>query len=171
MNSYDINLTQTNNWFDQLSTMSIGLIILSIFLFLIVLAALIFLIVAECKMFKKAGEAWWKALIPFYSTWTLTKIAGLAWWWFLIDVVVAFTTTRFSSTDVSYVTGFATLMVAFNYYYNIAKKFGKTGGFAVLCTLLPIIGIPMLAFGSAKYDKNVATDINGVFAIDGKLVK
>ena len=33
----------------------------------------------------------------------------------------------------------------------MAKKFGKSNGFAVLVALLPIIGLPILAFGSAQY--------------------
>jgi len=48
----------------------------------------------------------------------------------------------------------------------LCKKFGKSGGFAFLCTILPIIGIPMLAFGSAKYNKDEKVDQNGVFSIE-----
>ena len=53
---------------------------------LIVLALVVLIIVANCKMFKKAGEDWWKALVPLYNSWVEARIGGLAWWWFLIFV-------------------------------------------------------------------------------------
>ena len=160
--------TSSSDLASVLGGMAAGAIILFAFLALIILAAVIIVIIAKCKMFKKAGEPWWKVFIPLYSSWTETKITGLAWWWFPIFVGV----TAFSGFDkVSYISGFALLLISFNYNYNLAKKFGKTNGFAVLCTLLPIIGIPILGFGSAKYDKNAATDKNGIFAVEKDLVK
>ena len=54
----------------------------------------------------------------------------------------------------------------FNYNFNLAKKFGKTNGFAVLLSLLPVIGYPILAFGSAKYEKDAKVDKNGIFSIE-----
>lgn len=59
----------------------------------------------------------------------------------------------------------------FNFNYNLSKKFGKTNGFAVLLTILPIIGVPILAFGSAKYQDNVKVDKNGIFAVENNLAK
>ena len=149
-----------NGW---LSTASVAVIILVVVLGLIALAALVLIIIANCKLFKKAGEAWWKALIPLYNSWVETKITGLGWWWFLIFAII---TAVFSYTeDGNFVVYMALLLTSFNYNYNLAKKFGKTNGFAVLNTLLPIVGLPILAFGSAKYDKDVKVDENGIFSI------
>ena len=64
-------------------------IIVGLLVIALVLAILIFLIIAQCKLFSKAGEAWWKALIPVYNSWVETKITGLAWWWFPIYMGVA----------------------------------------------------------------------------------
>jgi len=42
--------------------------------------------------FRKAGEQWWKALIPFYGEWTVAKIARApkSWFWiWLSSIIVA----------------------------------------------------------------------------------
>ena len=143
--------------------MAIGAIILVVILGLIALAVAIFMIIAECKLFTKAGEKWWKVFVPIYNTWVQNKIVGLAWWWLPIFLVASALT---EVPTLGFVAGMAVILVSFNYNYNLAKKFGKSNGFAVLTTFLPVIGLPILAFGSAKYDKNAATDKNGIFAID-----
>ena len=40
-----------------------------------IIALVILLIVANYMLFKKAGEAGWKALIPLYNTYTMIRIA------------------------------------------------------------------------------------------------
>ena len=156
------------DFWNNLAAASAGLIVLFVILGFIALGILVFLIIAECKMFKKAGEAWWKALIPVYSTWIEAKIAGLAWWWCPIYIGV---TLLASFKNITYVAWFALLVISFNFYYNIAKKFGKSNGFAFLCTVLPIIGIPILAFGSDKYNASTKTDKNGIFAVENNIAK
>lgn len=137
----------------------IGIVILA----LIVLAIVILMLVANCKMFKKAGQAWWKGLIPLYCSWVETKITGLAWWWFLIFAVL--TATTLAGRNDNYIIYWALLLTSFNYNFNLAKKFGKTNGFAVLTTILPFIGIPILAFGSAQYNEAAEVDENGIFSV------
>jgi hypothetical protein len=171
----DYGLTQTQPTLDStvgtIAGVAIAVIIIAV---IIGLAIAIFLLIAKCKMFSKAGESWWKAIIPLYDRWVIGKVGGLAWWWFPIFVVLTGLTTKITiGTEVGnsvYTTAsvwaWALVLVEFNYYYNLCKKFGKSGGFAFLCTILPIIGIPMLAFGSAKYDKSVQVDKNGVFSIE-----
>lgn len=143
-------------------------IALVIIVALIAIAIGVLMIIANCKMFSKAGEKWWKALIPGYSTWVETKIAGLAWWWFPIFIGLSAVTTNPKS---AYVAGTMLFLVSFNYNRNMSLRFGKGNGFAVLLTLLPVIGLPMLAFGSAKYNKDADTDKNGIFAVENKMVK
>lgn len=164
------SVTSTNptDFFSNLETLGAGLVAFTVFVALIAIAVAVFLIIAECKMFKKAGESWWKALVPFYSTWVETKIASLAWWWCPIMLGIAALATF---KNLASMAGIFALIVSFNYYYNISKKFGKSNGFAVLCTLLPIIGIPILAFGSAKYNADAKTDKNGIFAVEKDMVK
>lgn len=148
--------------------MAAGVIVFFVFLGILALALAIFLIIAQCKIYTKAGEKWWKVFIPVYSTWIETKISGLAWWWCPIYLGLA---ALSGIKDISMIISLAVFIITFNYNYNLAKKFGKSNGFAVLYTLLPIIGIPMLAFGSAQYNAKADTDKNGIFAIEKDLVK
>lgn len=163
-----ITSTGSTDFFSDLATASAGLIVFFVIVGIIALGLAIFLIIAECKMFSKAGESWWKALVPVYSTWIQAKIGGLAWWWCPIYLGLSVLATY---KNVTYVAAFAILVVGFNFYYNIAKKFGKSGGFAFLCTILPIVGLPILAFGSDKYDASAKTDKNGIFAIENSIAK
>ena len=164
--SYDLTTTTSTDWFN-FGQLTAAAAVVFILVALVVLAILVFLIIAQCKLFTKAGEAWWKALIPIYNSWVETKITGLAWWWLPIYIG----TSALSGIKGLSVLGFGIVLISFNYNYNLAKKFGKSNGFAFLCTILPIIGLPILAFGSAKYDAKAATDENGIFAVNGHLVK
>ena len=138
-------------------------IVLVVLLVLIALAIAIITIIAQCKVYTKAGEKWWKGLIPLYNTWVLTKITGLAWWWFLIYAGLTAAATHFDGSSPVFSIGL--FLTSFNLHYNLSKKFGKTNGFAVLLTLLPFIGYPLLAFGNAKYEKNAKVDKNGIFEV------
>lgn len=138
-------------------------IVLVVLLILIGLAIAIITLVAQCKVYTKAGEKWWKGIIPLYSTWVLTKITGLAWWWFLIYAGLTAAVANFDGANS--VLSIGLLLTSFNIHYNLSKKFGKTNGFAVLITLLPFIGYPLLAFGNAKYEKNAKVDKNGIFEV------
>lgn len=148
--------------------MAIGAIILVAIVGLIALAIAVFMIIAKCKLFTKSGEAWWKVFVPIYNNWTETKITGLAWWWCPIFLGLS---VLCEVKCFALVASLAVILVSFNYNFNLAKKFGKSNGFAVLCTLLPVIGLPILAFGSAKYDAKAETDKNGIFAVEKNLVK
>ena len=172
MYSYNNNLitpSTTTPDFDALfGGMAFGVIILVGFIALILLAIAIIMIIAQCKIFTKAGEKWWKVFIPLYNSWIQTKITGLAWWWFPIFIGVS---ALSDFKGIAPIAGIGIILISFNYNYNLAKKFGKSNGFAVLCTFLPFIGLPILGFGSAKYDAKANTDKNGIFAVEKDLVK
>lgn len=159
--------TASADWWANFGELTAAAAIIVVLFALIFLAVVVFLIIAQCKLFTKAGEAWWKAIIPVYNSWIETKITGLAWWWFPIYMGIA----SLSGIKGLSVLGFGIVLISFNYNYNLAKKFGKSNGFAFLTTILPIIGLPILAFGSAKYNKNADTDKNGIFAVEKGLVK
>lgn len=112
---------------------------------IIILAIAVVELVGMWKMFKKAGEAGWKCLIPIYNLVILFKIAGLSPWLILCFLL-------------SFIPVVGTLVVfALQVYLaiNLSKAFGMGNGFAVGLFFLQPIFICILGFGKAEY-KGVA---------------
>ena len=66
------------------------LIIVGALLLVITLIGFIFLVldtIGRWKMFKKAGESGWKAIIPIYNIYTQCKIIGVSPWWLLVIII------------------------------------------------------------------------------------
>jgi hypothetical protein len=101
---------------------------------IIYLVVVVFLVAAMWKIFEKAGQPGWAAIIPIYNIYILLKIGGKPGWWlalFLIPVVN---------------------IVFLIWMYNmISKSFGKDEGFTVGLVVLGIVFWPILGFGSATY--------------------
>ena len=98
------------------------------------LAVVVFLIAAMWRVFEKAGQPGWAAIIPIYNTYVMTKIGGKPGWWvilFFIPIV--------------------NIIVLIWLYNMISKSFGKDEGFTTGLVLLGIIFWPILGFGGAKY--------------------
>ena len=73
ISTYDYsNLTTTDTTY---LGMALGTLFLFSFIFWVVTA------VAMWKVFEKAGQKGWKALIPVYNYWVLCEIAGRPGWW------------------------------------------------------------------------------------------
>ena len=102
---------------------------------IIMLAFLIFFIASFWKIFSKAGEPGWACLIPIYNTIVLLKIVGRPWWWLLLMLIP--------------IVG---LIIVIIVYIDLAKSFGKGGGFAAGLILLGFIFFPILGFGDATYN-------------------
>jgi len=102
---------------------------------IIMLIIMLFFIAAFWKIFTKAGEPGWTCLIPIYNTIVLLKIVGRPWWWLLLMLIP--------------IVGFIIMIVV---YIDLAKSFGRGGGFAVGLILLGIIFFPILGFGSSSYE-------------------
>ena len=103
-------------------------------IFGIVYLAIIGLMIASMwKVYAKAGQPGWAAIVPVYNIIVLLKIAGRPTWWLAL-LFVPFA-------------GLAFIVIPF----DLAKKFGKSGGFGAGLLLLAPIFYPILAFGSAQY--------------------
>lgn len=146
-----------------LFAVSVVLIIIACF---VGLAVYVLYVVGLWKVFKKAGEDGWKALIPFYNTYVLIKIVGLSWWWFLLAV---------APTLVGLVSGTATLVslgsicqILANVCIakNLSMKMHKDTATIVLLVLFPVIMYPVLGLGSSTWDDSVQTPQNGIFGGD-----
>lgn len=102
------------------------------------LAIAILTIVALWKIFTKAGEPGWAAIVPFYNAYVEFKIAGFNPWLFLLLFVPVVNIVML-------------ILVAL----RIGKAFGKGLLWTiVLLILLPTIGYLILGFGSATYDRS-----------------
>jgi hypothetical protein len=92
------------------------------------------MLVALWKVFEKAGQPGWAAIIPFYNFYILLKVAGKPGWC-LIFIFIPI----------------ANLVIAFIACLGVAENFGKSTGFAVGLFFLPFIFYPILAFGDVQY--------------------
>lgn len=101
---------------------------------LICIPLTVLMIVSGWKVFTKAGQPGWGVLIPIFNVYLWVKMAGKPGWWVVLMILPV----------VSFVIG---ILLA----VEIAKAFGKSTGFAVLMIFLPIIALPILAFGDATY--------------------
>ena len=100
----------------------------------ITVAVVIFAVVCLWKIFEKAGEPGWAAIIPLYNTYVLFKITwgnGLLFLLCFIPVV--------------------NIAVLFITYWKLAKAFGGGALEFLLLILLPVVAYPMLAFGHYEY--------------------
>jgi len=94
----------------------------------------VFMLIAMWKIFKKANKPGWASIIPFYNVWVMLEIVGRPGWWLLLMLI----------PGVNLVIGIIVLV-------DLAKSFGKGGGFAVGLLLLPYVFFPILGFGDAQY--------------------
>ena len=95
-------------------------------------AVTVLIVASTWKIFSKASQPGWAAIIPIYNFIVWCKIVGRPAWWVLL------------------------LLICFPIFYiilciDLAKSFGKGVGFAVGLILLSVIFFPILGFGSATY--------------------
>ena len=96
---------------------------------------LLLLIISVTGVYKKAGYAGWKALIPIYGQFILTKISGLSILYFVLLFVPILN-----------------IYAIFKIHIEVAKKFGKSTRFGIGLVLLPFVFYPLLLLTRASYD-------------------
>jgi hypothetical protein len=101
---------------------------------IVYLAILLLAIISMWKIFTKAGEPGWAAIVPIYNIIVLLKISGKPAWWFILLIIP-----------------FVNIIIAIMVCINLAQNFGKSTGFGVGLALLGFIFGPILAFGDARY--------------------
>lgn len=145
--------------FGVLATTSIGLIV---FLGIIAIAFYVVYVIALAKLFKKAGEDGWKAIIPFYNVFVLIQISGLNWWYFLI--AISGTICTITKIDgLNYICNLAGMAVNFFVFYNIAKKMKQQPvGYGVAGIFVAPIITMVLGFSNKyTYDSSIEVSPNG----------
>lgn len=114
------------------ASISMGLLLT---LVLVSLVVAVFYIAVMWKVFTKAGQPGWAAIIPIYNTYVLCKVAGRSGWWVLLLLIPV-----------------VNIVILIILCLDIAKVFGKSGAFGFFgLFMFSFIGFPILAFGSASY--------------------
>lgn len=92
-------------------------------------------IIGLWRVFGKAGEAGWKAIIPIYNIYILLKIVGKPWWWLLLMIIPL-----------------VNIVVFFLTAKALGERFGKGAWWSFfLLFLLAPIGLLILGFSNDKY--------------------
>jgi hypothetical protein len=97
-------------------------------------AVMVFYIAAMWKVFTKAGQPGWAAIVPIYNLVVLVQIAGKPVWWVLLMLIP-----------------FVNIIVAVMVWHGISTNFGKGVGFTLGLLFLGFIFIPILAWGDSQY--------------------
>lgn len=101
---------------------------------LVWLVVAVIMIAALWKIFVKAGEPGWAAIVPIYNAMVILKIVGRPMWWIILFLIP-----------------FVNLVMMFVVAFDLSKAFGKGAGFALGMIFLGPIFYPILGFGSAQY--------------------
>lgn len=135
--------------------------------------------IAWWKIFEKAGEKGWKAIIPIYNLYILFKICGVkSWFWCVLCILVVASIITSVNTPLElsdpafqnnpdyslinwanypgYVIGIVVTMITYLVTdiiiaVKLAKAFGKGLAYVLGLIFIPYIVEMVLGFGSAKY--------------------
>jgi hypothetical protein len=98
------------------------------------LAFVVIIVAAHWRIYTKAGQPGWAAIIPIYNIYVLTKIVGRPWWFLLLCFVPL-----------------VNVVIGILFAIDLARSFGKPAIYALGLIVLSFIFYPMLGFGSATY--------------------
>ena len=115
------------------------------------------------KMYRKAGEAGWKAFIPFYNTYNNYKIS-----WncerfcqhvvLYILVAAMCNSTMLSLNLAGILAGIILMVIMFTQNIKMAKLFGKGTGNGIALMFFPGITSMILGLGKAEFQAELAAN-------------
>lgn len=136
----------------------IGLNIYSLIGLVISVALLVFFLVCLAKVFRKAGQAAWKAFVPVYNIYTFFKIMSdedMFWGQMLTAGMLIFLGCVIPASFLKILLLVAGLIVSFGFHIHLSisgcPRFGK-GKYTVGMIFLPVIFTAILAFSDAEYN-------------------
>jgi uncharacterized protein DUF5684 len=100
----------------------------------VIIALVVVQIAAWWKLFEKAGQPGWAAIIPIYNVVVLLRIAGKPLWWIILLIIPLVNIIVWVIVSVA-----------------IANNFGRGTLFGIGLLVFGIIFYPILAFGDATY--------------------
>lgn len=92
----------------------------------------ILLIASMWKIFTKAGQPGWAAVVPFYNAYVMQEIVGRETWWLAVYFFLGPVWAIVISLD-------------------LAKSFGKEMLWGLGLIVFPYVFYPLLGFGDAQY--------------------
>jgi hypothetical protein len=124
-------LFQTDTAAPQVSPLGAGL---GMGMMLVWLIVVLLMVASLWKVFVKAGEPGWAAIVPIYNLFVLLKIVGKPAWWIILMLIPIVNFIIFIIVSIA-----------------LAERFGKGTGFGLGLAFLGIIFFPILGFGDAQY--------------------
>ena len=105
------------------------LVFFYIFIILLAIAEVALLLSSNWCLFKKAGRKPWPAVVPILSSLMLLDLAGKPTWWIFMLFIPG-----------------ANIVFEILLYIDLARAYGKSGGWAAGLLLLPYVFFPIMAF-------------------------
>ena len=100
-----------------------------------------FMVAAMWKVFTKAGQPGWAAIVPIYNLYVMLQIVGRPAWWLALYLLAV----------IPFVGSLIVMVLGINIAIDMAKSFGKGAGFGIGLAFLGPIFYAILGFGSAQY--------------------
>lgn len=121
------------------------------------LVAWVISIIPMWRIFEKADQPGWKAIIPVYSSYVLYKISWKPSMFFITLVLGIIASTLLQLNDymalvvIGVIINIAVMVLGILSNHKISKSFGHGVGFTVGLIFLSLIFLYILAFGSSEY--------------------
>lgn len=117
-------------------------------------AILVLMIVANIFLFRKMGLPGWYGVIPIWNIYQLFRQCWTPLPWFGFWVALAVLSFLSVEGIIGFVVSVLTLVISVALNYKLALAFGRGVGYCIGLSLIPIVFLPMLAFGPALYQGN-----------------
>lgn len=101
---------------------------------LVSLVITVLMLAGMWKIYEKAGQPGWAAIVPIYNIYVLTQIVGRPWWWLILLLIPV-----------------VNFVIALILTWDLAKAFGKGVGYFLGLLFFGFVFYPLLGFGDAQY--------------------
>jgi hypothetical protein len=101
---------------------------------LLMMAIVVFMIASTWKVFVKAGQPGWAAIVPIYNVIIMLQITGKPLWWIVLCMIPL-----------------VNIVIMILICIDLAKCFGQSAGFGIGLALLGFVFFPILGFGNSRY--------------------
>ena len=125
------------------------------------LAWYVLVVAGAWQMFEKAGEAGWKALIPFYNVYVCYQFSWQTvyfWVWLVLNLLAGWVSYYAMGSEFNsillYVIDLVALFINATLAYRVSLAFGHGIGYAFGLTFLPFVFTLIIGFGSDRYVGN-----------------